>query len=76
MRKNGKLNKKFNLILEEYSKDYGFLNFLMNDMSRYLSLICKINEDKKNNDNNKYIEVSNYEEKKIYEGLFDNKINI
>ena len=76
LRKNGKLNKKFNLILEEYAKDYGFLNFLMNDMSRYLSLICKINEDKKNNDNDKYIEVSNNEEKKIYEGLFDNKINI
>ena len=32
-------NKKFNLIKEVYSKDYGFLTSLMNDMTRYLCLV-------------------------------------
>ena len=74
IRKNNKINTKFNLILENYGKDYDFLSSLMNDMTRYLSLINSSNNDKnKLNDKNGNEEV---EEKKIYEGLFENKINI
>ena len=72
--KNKKLNKKFNLILENYGKDYAFLLSLMNDMIRYFSLIDSSNKDKnKLNDKNRNNES---EEKKIYEGLFKNKLNI
>ena len=72
--KNKKLNKKFNLILENYGIDYAFLLSLMNDMIRYFSLIDSSNKDKnKLNDKNRNNES---EEKKIYEGLFKNILNI
>ena len=71
---NKYINTIFEFILEEYNKDYGFLTSLMNDMTRYLCLIDS-NRDKKDAiiDINKRDEV---EERKVYEGLFDNKLNI
>ena len=66
--------KNFYLILENYGKDYDFLSSVMNNMIRYLSLIDFSNKDKnKLNDKNRNNES---EEKKIYEGLFKNKLNI
>ena len=73
LRKNNKINKKFDSILEDYSKDYGFLTSLMNDMTRYLCLVDS-SKEKKNNLNNNKIEID--EEKIVYEGLFENKLNI
>ena len=70
MRKNNNICSKINLILEEYSKDYGLLNSLINDTTKYLNLISSKNKDKINE------EISTTEEKKIYEGLFENKLNI
>ena len=74
LRKNNKINRRFNLILEDYSKDYGLLTLLMNDMTRYLCLIDSFNEKK-----DKVYNINKIEEddkKRIYEGLFDNKLNI
>ena len=63
----------FNYILEDYYKDYGFLTSLMNDMTRYLCLIDSFKKNDKIKDINILDEI---EEKNIYEGLFDNKLNI
>ena len=59
---------KFISILEEYSKKYGLLSALMTDISRYLSL-CNDNIIENDDDKKK-------EGKKIYEGVFDNELNI
>ena len=66
IKKSKEIDFKFNIILEEFSKNYGLLPSLISDMNRYLSLINNTNEDK---DKNK-------EGKKVYEGFFDNKLNI
>ena len=58
----------FNKILEEHSDNYKLLPALMTDISRYLSLINNNSENEKE-DNDK-------ERKKVYEGLFNNEINI
>ena len=74
LRKSNKINKRFNFILEDYSKDYGLLTLLMNDMTRYLCLIDSFKEKKaKLLDINK---IEESEEGEKYEGLFDNKLNI
>ena len=66
IKKNKQMDSKFNLILEEYSKNNGLLSDLISDMNRYLSLINNTTEDK---DYSK-------EGKKVYEGFFDNELNI
>ena len=70
--KNTNINKKFNIILDLYSRDYGFLTSLINDTMRYIGLInsYKTENNVDNNDNQK--EESN--KNKIYEGLFNNTI--
>ena len=66
IKKSKEIDFKFNLIFEEYSKNYGLLPALMSDKNRYLSLINNTKEDK---DKSK-------EGKKVYEGLFDDELNI
>lgn len=66
IKKSKKIDFKFNSILEEYSKNNGLLTALMSDMNRYLSLINNTNEDKNKSS----------EGKKVYEGFFDNELNI
>ena len=60
------LNNKLNQVLEENSYNNKLLNSLMSDMNRYLTLINSKNE----------IEDIGKEGKKVYEGLFDNNMNI
>ena len=77
IRNNKNMGKKFNSILINYSRDYGFLDSLMNDIMRYICLVNSLNNEKNiPNDilNNK--EIEDLEEKNIYEGLFNNKLNI
>ena len=72
--KSTNINQKFNLILDLYSRDYGFLTSLINDTIRYIGLVnsYKTENNVDSNDNQK--EESN--KKKVYEGLFNNNINI
>ena len=72
--KNKSKNLKFNYILEEYSREYRLLTYLVNDMERYLNLIDSFN--KKNNIELNLNKKDMSEENKIYEGLFNNKLNI
>ena len=67
IKKNKNINNLFNKILEEFSKN-NFLLSLMSDMNRYLSIV--------NDKNSKEKETIENEGKKIYEGLFDNELNI
>ena len=69
IKKNNKdLNSKFSKILYDNSKKISLLSELMSDMSRYLSLL-KNNSDDTKEDRDK-------EGKKVYEGLFNNELNI
>ena len=68
------VNKRFNLILDLYSRDYGFLTSLINDTVRYIGLVNSYQTENSNDNNDKEKEESN--KKKVYEGLFNNNINI
>ena len=68
IKKSKKLQSKANLFIEEYSKNYGLLSALISDMSRYLSLINNKSENEK--------EDKKDEGKIVYEGFFNNEINI
>ena len=72
--KSKNLSNKFIYILEEYSREYKLLTYLINDMVRYLNLIDSFN--KKNNIELNINKKDMSEENKIYEGLFNNKLNI
>ena len=65
-KKSKEIDFKFNIFLEEFSNKYGLLPALISDMNRYLSLIDNTNEDR---DKTK-------EGIKVYEGFFDNELNI
>ena len=62
IKKSKEINTVFNKILDEYSKKVNFLALLMTDMEKYLSIVKK--DDSSNNS------------KKIYDGLFNNELNI
>ena len=65
---NKNTNKHLNSILKDYSQIDELLSDLMKDMNRYLSLTNE-NNNGKDDDIHK-------EKNKIYEGLFDNELNI
>ena len=73
IKNNKEINSKFYLILDEESKKYSFLSTLISDMNRYITLINNLNSDN-NDDNGK--EDKSKEGKKVYEGVFDNELNI
>ena len=62
IKKSKEINTVFNKILDEYSKKVNFLELLMTDMEKYLSIVKK--DDSSNNS------------KKVYDGLFNNELNI
>ena len=72
--KSTNINKKFCMIIDLYSRDYGFLTSLINDTIRYIELVNSYQKENNVNNNNNREEESN--KKKVYEGLFNNNINI
>ena len=62
IKKIKEINTVFNKILDEFSKKVNFLELLMTDMEKYLSIVKK--DDTNNNS------------KKVYDGLFNNELNI
>ena len=62
IKKTKEINSVFNKILDEYSKKVNLLALLMTDMEKYLSIV---NKDDSSNNN-----------KKVYNGLFNNELNI
>ena len=70
IKNNKNINNLFNNIFEEYSKKNGILSSLMLNMNRYLCIVNDKNTKEKEKES-----VEN-DGKKVYEGLFDNELNI
>ena len=72
-----KVGDRFTDILENYSFEYRLLTCLMNNMSIYFSLINSVNKKEKNNLDYNINEIEDLkEEQKVYEGFFNNELNI